>query len=296
MIDLQQVRKRYNTFQLAIDKLTIHTGVTLLIGKNGAGKSTLLQLLATAVKPENGMITYAGKNIGNDLAIIRSEIGYLPAEIELYREMTVRQLLHYMGELKGLAEGELKQEVRQSLTQFQLSPLADKKIHRLSEGNQRRVAIAQAFLGQPAFLFLDEPLNHLDIEVKKHVITSLSLYVANRRRAVVVSTHELNEWDGQCDDILWLDGGRVRFYGTAEEWVNTPFLHVWEGLVERRELACWLDNYPVVRTQQTGKETQHLRLLAKECPDERFIPVPVTLEDGYIFRRRQGPLSFSMKG
>lgn len=284
MIDLQRVHKQYNSFHLSIEKLTISKGLTLLAGKNGAGKTTLLEMLATAIYPDCGVITYAGKSEEEDLPLIRSEIGYLPAEIEPYEEMTVSQFLRHLGELKGLDESEMTREGADWMKVFRLDEVGEVKIQHLSEGERRRVVIAQAFLGYPTFLFLDEPLNNLDIEEQRRLTALLYRYAA--QRAVIVSTHELNRWDGQCDALLLLDGGTVRFYGSPLEWVHHPSLSVWEGTVERRELPQWLNRYRVIRTQLEIDQRHRLRLIAAERPDTRFTQVPANLEDGYFLQSR----------
>lgn len=216
MIEIENLFFQRKEFQLSIRKLSLRSGITLLVGRNGAGKSTLLQLLATALLPAAGEIRYGGKRTSDDLPMIRSQIGFLPAGIELYEEMTPRKFLQYLVELKGVQE---RAEVDRLLGEFGLLALQNKKIAKLPYGMRQRLAVAQALIGSPAYLFLDEPLNYLDTMERRHVVSLLNRYARNR--CAVVSTHDFQEWEDQADSILWLDRGEVRFHDSLAKWVES---------------------------------------------------------------------------
>ncbi|MBE3553644.1 MAG: ABC transporter ATP-binding protein [Thermicanus sp.] len=213
MIDIDQLVFAQNEFQLEIPRLTLHAGITLLVGRNGAGKSTFLQLLATALLPDQGEIRYGGRRITKDLPLIRSQIGFLPTGIELYDEMTPRRFLRYLVELKGVHD---RGVVENLLKKFDLLKVEHRKIGKLPQGLRQRIALAQAWIGSPTYLFLDEPMNDLDTRERKHLVSLLNRYARNR--CVVASTHDFQEWEDQADRILWIDRGKVRFHDSLEKW------------------------------------------------------------------------------
>ncbi|HHY66291.1 MAG TPA: ATP-binding cassette domain-containing protein, partial [Alicyclobacillus sp.] len=156
MITMVDVHFCREGFCLAIPgRLTLGRGLTLLVGPNGAGKSTLLEVLSTAAIPDKGEIWYRDWRVIKDLAGIRGTIGYLPADFQPYSHMTPRRFLQYMAVLKGVDPGI---EVEERLARTDLVPVCDVRISKLSEGTKRRLGIAQALLGSPEVLLLDEPL------------------------------------------------------------------------------------------------------------------------------------------
>ncbi|WJH35885.1 ATP-binding cassette domain-containing protein [Paenibacillus sp. CC-CFT747] len=126
--------------------------------------------------------------------------------------MTAETFLRYMGELKGIYSQE---PARALLEEMDMLSLRRKRIRELSQGQRQKLALAQALLGEPAYLFLDEPLTYLDSGERRQVVSRLSRYAL--RRHVIVSSHELNEWE-PAESILWLNQGDVLFHGPAEEW------------------------------------------------------------------------------
>ncbi|MDQ0339839.1 ABC-type multidrug transport system ATPase subunit [Caldalkalibacillus uzonensis] len=283
MIEIRALNKAFSHFQLSIDHLTLHPGITLVAGKNGAGKSTLLHILATVLEPDRGHVVYA-----NDpdcpLPLIRSEIGFLPTGIELYQNMTVSRLLTYLAELKGkgLDQASRHSYTKELLQLFSLESVQDHKLKYLSQGYQQRVAIAQSLIGWPHFLFLDEPLTFLDSIEKRRVISVLRRHYHRRRMAVVV-THDLDEWEGCCDYVLWIDEGRVRFYGTSEQWKFSSSLYAWEGKIKADDLKR-LPHTHIIRSKPS-ENGLFIRVIASRNPFPSFQPVKPTLEDAYFLRK-----------
>ncbi|WP_274649337.1 ABC transporter ATP-binding protein [Paenibacillus humicola] len=282
MLELHQVIWRHSSsdFRIDIPRLTFKTGITLLVGRNGAGKSSLLRLLATAQFPGEGEIRYNGLTAERDLPVIRSQIGFVPTGLELYEEMKPPRLLRYLAELKG---GAAAGELEELADAFGLSGYAGRKIKTLPQGVRQRIALSQAWIGSPAFLFLDEPLNALDALERLRFIR----FVAARSsgRTVIVSAHELNEWETWADRVLWLDGGRVRFYGTLPEWSEGLPLSIWEGTVGAAEYAA-LDRLSVLHIVSQVNRTFRVRLMSAVCPGPQFVPRETSLEDAYFIRCR----------
>ncbi|MGB8001375.1 MAG: ATP-binding cassette domain-containing protein, partial [Anaerobacillus sp.] len=234
MIQVQNVKHSRKNFSLSIPELTLGKGITILVGKNGSGKSTLLQLLATALKPQQGSIEYGGKTVDHSLPFIRKNIGFLPTGIELYEEMKIKRFLRYMSELKGVGD---QDAVDQTMMALQILKNKREKIKTLSQGMKQRVGIAQAILDCPPILLLDEPLNYLDSRERKNVVSLLSRY--SQKRLVLIATHELNEWEDIADDVIWLQDGRLLFDGSIQRWQSQLPIQVFKGSIlpdQKKEL------------------------------------------------------------
>ncbi|UTR13626.1 ABC transporter ATP-binding protein [Salipaludibacillus sp. LMS25] len=276
MIEVRGVEKKRKEFHLSIDELVLNKGMTLIVGRNGAGKSTFLQLLATAMMPDQGKVTYAGVS-GDYLARVRREIGFLPTAIELYPDMKVGSFMSYMGRMKALRHPEnASQEILQVL---HLTEDSKRIISRLSEGAKQRVALGQAMLGMPYFLFLDEPLNGLDTRERKSLVNWIGSHYTEQRQAIVIS-HDLNEWERVCDYVLWIDNGRPAFYGSVTQWKYVTEGAVWQGPATDKEKDAFL------REDILSINERYIRIIADTPPNRHFKRCPLTLEDAYFLRLR----------
>lgn len=209
MIKLKNISKSYKNFHLEIEDLIFYRGLTIVIGHNGAGKSTLLNILSTTLMPDEGEIIYFDKSMDKNMPLIRSEIGFLPTGLELYGDITVINLIYYLGRLKGMSEIDIREGVNKLLKLFKVERVKNNKIKYLSQGTRQLVGILQSFINEPFFLFLDEPLNNLDIEERNHIISLVKMYANNH--IVILATHELEVWKDYADNILCLKEGKVKF-------------------------------------------------------------------------------------
>ncbi|MFD1137404.1 ABC transporter ATP-binding protein [Paenibacillus urinalis] len=281
MITLSQIRQQMGSFVLDIESLTLHNGLTILVGENGAGKTTLLELLATVSEVQNnGEIHYEGKRAaGYDLLLVRSRMGYVPSSMELYGSLTVYNQLRYFGELKGIYDDAV---FRKLLLDFDLEKAAAVKIRKLSSGIVRRIHIAQAMLTNPLFLLLDEPMNGLDAAFRRSIISYLSQ--SAQHRTVVAASHELQEWDRSADYVLWLDRGRVAFYGSTYEWTQRVTSEVYEGEVSDKELAQIPESCIIAR--RAIPDGHVVRLFEAGQLNSSFHKVTPGMEDAYFIRKR----------
>lgn len=277
MISIDQITYNRKGFSLKIPTMQLHAGITLLVGKNGAGKSTFLQLLATALKPHRGSITYGRKTVSEALPFIRKQIGFLPTGVELYEEMKTRQFLTYMCELKGISTNKA---VEPSIQAMNLEDVKKTKIKSLSQGMKQRVGIAQALLDTPSFLLLDEPLNYLDSQERKNVVSLLSRY--GKSKLVLVATHDLNEWEEIADNIIWLSDGQVLFDGPLTLWKNNSD-RVWEGRVKQHEIRS-LDFNRITYMKRSNDEVI-VKYISESKPFESFSLTSTTIEDAYFIRK-----------
>ncbi|ASS68911.1 MULTISPECIES: ATP-binding cassette domain-containing protein [unclassified Paenibacillus] len=280
MIELSGIRWQRRSFVLQVPRLVLKEGITVLSGSNGSGKSSLLQLLATAEFPDRGSIRYGTMTPDRDLASIRASIGYVPTGLELYEDMKTERLLKYLSELKGEAG---MAETDKVIAQFQLEPYRRRAIKTLPQGIRQRIALAQSVIGSPNYLFLDEPLNALDSLERLRFIRFLALYA--RKRTVVVSSHELNEWEAWATRVLWLHEGKPGFLGSAREWTGGLPLSVWQGTVDASRYAS-LPAESMLQVRPEGN-FRRVRIMSAESPGPEFEPMEPTLEDAYFIRSRR---------
>jgi ABC-2 type transport system ATP-binding protein len=226
---LRGVGRTYGaTRALAGVTLDLQPGVTGLLGPNGAGKTTLLRLLATALPPTDGRLSLLGLDPQNpaERTGIRRQLGYLPQEVGFPRGFTAFAFVDYVALLKEWTQAAARHaEVRRVLELVGLGNLGSKRIRAMSGGQRRRVALAQALLGSPPVLILDEPTAGVDPEQRVTLRTVLAELA--RTSIVVLSTHQTEDVAALCERVVVLDGGRVRYDGSVTELVGRAAGRVW---------------------------------------------------------------------
>jgi ABC-2 type transport system ATP-binding protein len=226
---LNDVTKRYGR-TAALDQVTLQltSGITGLLGPNGAGKTTLLRILATALAADHGDVRVLGEDPAatpGRLAIRRS-LGYLPQEAGFPRGFTTFGFVDYIAILKEWSEKAARHaEVRRVLDLADLAAVAPKRVHALSGGQRRRVLLAQALLGDPDLLVLDEPTTGLDPEQRARLRDILGQ--AGQSATILISTHQTEDVAALCERVIVLDEGRVHFDGTVHDLVQAADGRVW---------------------------------------------------------------------
>ena len=281
MIVIENLHWEYKNFNVYIDYLALQKGICLLAGSNGAGKSTFLHLLATAKRTDSGIIYYDERPINEQLLEIRSQIGFVPTGVELYQDFTPEKLLHYFSQLKGLPSQLSKLQIAKLLRVFRLEEVSKKKIKKLSQGMQQRLTLAQSLLGKPKYIFLDEPLNYLDIHERKaflQYLVEISTY-----SVVVVATHELNEWEHISRNVLWLADGKVQFYGSKFEWKRELDQHVWCGEISDEQTDDFFQNHQVIYASR--RDSGVFVKCISNTPIHGFSKFEATMEDAFFVRK-----------
>jgi ABC-2 type transport system ATP-binding protein len=272
VISARRVTRRYGT-TVALDgvDLTLGRGVTGLLGPNGAGKTTLLSILATVAAPDAGRLSVLGQDPADpgQRVRIRRQLGYLPQDLGFHRHFTVAAFLDYVAILKEITEPRRRHgEVARVLAQVDLADRAGKRIRTLSGGLRRRLGLAQALLGQPGLLVLDEPVAGLDVEQRLRFRELISGLPGDP--VVVLATHHADDVAAICSVVVVLLEGRVRFTGTPAELAGLAAGRVWRA-AER----------------QSGAELSwragdgQWRHIGHEPPPGAEL-VPPTAEDGYL--------------
>jgi ABC-2 type transport system ATP-binding protein len=214
-------------------------GVTGLLGPNGAGKTTLLRMLATVLAPDSGSLQLLGRNPqdADDRLAIRRRLGYLPQEPGFHRGFTVTEFVDYVAILKELTDRQARrEEVRRVIDAVGLGDVAGRRIRALSGGMRRRVGVAQAILGEPELVILDEPTAGLDPEQRLRFRDLVSRI--GERRTVLLSTHMTEDVSALCPRVVVVDGGRTVFAGTPSALTGTADGRVW--LAAERDPAARL--------------------------------------------------------
>ena len=217
MIEVSHLTKKYGS-RLAVDDIsfTVEDGVIYgLLGPNGAGKSTIMNILTGYLAATEGQVTVAGHPLPEEADAAKACVGYLPEQPPLYPEMTVQEYLTFAAELKGVKKAERKEQVCRAARRTGLEAVLPRLIRSLSKGYKQRVGIAQALLGSPRLIILDEPTVGLDpaqvIEIRK-LIRELG-----RAHTVILSSHILSEVQAVCQQILILSKGHLVAAGSLEE-------------------------------------------------------------------------------
>ncbi|RLQ23423.1 ATP-binding cassette domain-containing protein [Seongchinamella sediminis] len=178
-----------------------------LLGPNGAGKTTIMRMLSGYLEPTTGSVTVNGENLGQNAYCIQRQLGYLPENLPVYPDMMVADYLDYVATIKGIARSERLRAVKEALFATEMTAHALQVIDSLSRGQKQRVGVAQAVLGRPGFLILDEPTNGLDphqAEQMRALIDQLS-----RRATIILSTHIMQEVEAVCDRVLVIRNGQL---------------------------------------------------------------------------------------
>lgn len=209
MLQVSQLSRCYNTF-VAVENVSfeINQGeIVGLLGHNGAGKTTIMKMLSGYLEPNHGSIIINGVDLALDPKAIQRELGYLPENLPIYPELRVADYLDYSADLKGL-QGDIKQqEIKRAVQATEIGVKLLEPISTLSRGYKQRVGVAQAILGQPKLLILDEPTNGLDPTQTEHM-RDLIRDIA-KHATVILSTHIMQEVDALCDRALILRNGKL---------------------------------------------------------------------------------------
>jgi ABC-2 type transport system ATP-binding protein len=281
MISISELTKTYSGKVQALRgiDLEIGSGMFGLVGPNGAGKTTLMRILAGLVHPTSGAVRVLGNDVTTPHGKLATKavLGYLPQELGLYPNLTAREFLDYIAILKGVTDRSVRrQQVTEALQQVRLSDEADRQLKTYSGGMKRRVGIAQALLGDPQLLIVDEPTAGLDPEERVRLRNLLSDMAA--RRTVILSTHIVEDISQSCNDLAVIAQGTVRFRGTPRDLIARARGHVWtiNSAGERPN-----NGLTIVSTLQL-QDTVQYRVLG-EPTEQAATPVEPSLEDGYMW-------------
>ncbi|HYR75110.1 MAG TPA: ABC transporter ATP-binding protein [Pyrinomonadaceae bacterium] len=262
--------------------LEIFPGVFGLLGPNGAGKTTLMKILATLLEPDSGTADMNGIDLIIDKHGTRKMLGYLPQEFGLYPTLTAEQTLHYFAKLKGVHD---KQEraalVDALLERVNLTSARRQRVGGFSGGMRQRLGIAQALIGQPQLIIVDEPTAGLDPE-ERNRFHNLLAETASENAVVILSTHIVSDVSSLCSQMAVIRQGAILASCTPQQAIDQLKDSVWEATVPREQVAAFKSRYQVISSQMLGGVAR-LRVISKaERPSEEFSPASPVLEDYYF--------------
>jgi len=260
MITAELLTKRFGSFT-AIEDVSFHVErgeIVGFLGPNGAGKSTTMRILTGVFPPTHGRASIAGHDVVHEPLQARAVVGYFPERISLYLDMAVSQYLAYVARMKGLRGRTVRREVAAAIERCALAPAAPLLIGTLSKGYRQRVGIAQALLGSPAVLILDEPTAGLDPEQ----VAEMRAFIRSMRgeRTVILSTHILPEVEATCDRVIIINEGRILAVDTSENLsrrlrpTSQIFVEVAGPETEVVERLLGLDHVVSVETRPSGPD------------------------------------------
>ncbi len=209
MIEASHLSRQFGR-NTAVSNVSFSIGdnqVVGLLGPNGAGKTTIMRMLSGYLEPTTGSVTVNGENLGQNAYCIQRQLGYLPENLPVYPDMMVADYLDYVATIKGIERKERSRAVREALISTEMTSRAVDKIGTLSRGQKQRVGVAQAVLGRPRFLILDEPTNGLDPRQTEHMRELIGQL--SRRATIILSTHIMQEVDAVCERVLVLRNGQL---------------------------------------------------------------------------------------
>jgi ABC-type multidrug transport system ATPase subunit len=282
MIEITNLTKTYRGGVKALNGISLDIGMGMfgLVGPNGAGKTTLMRILAGLLRPSSGRVVAFGHDMSNSSGRMaaKANLGYLPQELGLYPNLNAYEFLDYMAILKGVTDSsERKQQIDDLLEKVRLTDVAKRRLKTYSGGMKRRIGIAQALLGNPRLLIVDEPTAGLDPEERvrfRNLLADMAL-----ERTIILSTHIVEDISQSCNDLAVMRDGQVLFRGSPSNLIEQARGHVWmiTSSAERPNGGLTL-----VSTLQLANGVQY-RVVGDPASHYQAAPTEPSLEDGYMW-------------
>ena len=282
MLELNNVSHVYANGVRALDDVTlsIPKGMYGLLGPNGAGKSTLMRTVSTLQSPTSGAITFDGVDILADPESLRKRLGYLPQDFGVYPRVSAYDMLDHMAVLKGISsKGSRKDTVETLLNQVNLWDVRKKAIAGFSGGMRQRFGIAQALIGNPDLIIVDEPTAGLDPEERNRFLNLLAEIGENV--VIILSTHIVEDVADLCPNMAVLVSGSIKLQGAPIDLIERARGTIWAKTIDRGALDEHKERYEVISTRLfAGRTIVHI--LSDKDPTDGFEAVDGGLEDVYF--------------
>lgn len=282
MLEITNLSKTYGNGVRALDNvsLSIPTGMYGLLGPNGAGKSTLMRTIATLQAPDKGTISFGDIDVLKEPRELRRQLGYLPQDFGVYPRMSARAMLNHLAVLKGLNNARERHRVVDTLLeQTNLSRHAKKSVASFSGGMRQRFGVAQALIGDPQLIIVDEPTAGLDPEERNRFHNLLSEIGQNV--VVILSTHIVEDVADLCPQMAIMNQGRIVSQGVPGDLVAALNGQIWRKTVSKDELPAHRERHRVISTRLSARGAIiHVR--HDGHPGDGFESVTPSLEDVYF--------------
>ena len=283
-LELKELKKSYgDVHALRGISYKFSTGIYGILGANGAGKSTMINLITDNIirDDDGGEVYYNGKEILQMGKEFRKKVGYMPQQQGFYEDFSPRTFLRYIAEIKGIRAKDAKMQTEELLSVVNLSKVADKKIGGFSGGMKQRVLLAQALLGKPDILILDEPTAGLDPKER----IALRNYIAglSKNKIILLATHVVSDIECIADRVLFIKKGRIVAEGTPEELINSMIGKVGEITCSLENVEGLQEKYRIGNIRQR-KSGLVLRIAGDTLPaDAVLVDNNIDLEDVYLY-------------
>ncbi|WP_417231469.1 ABC transporter ATP-binding protein [Brevundimonas sp.] len=282
MLTIQNLTHVYGNGTKALDdvSLIVPKGMFGLLGPNGAGKSTLMRSIATLQTPTSGSIRFGDLDVIAEPEQLRRVLGYLPQDFGVYPRVSCYDMLNHMAVLKGISGvRERKETVESLLNQTNLWSVRKKALAGFSGGMRQRFGIAQALIGNPELIIVDEPTAGLDPEERNRFLNLLAEIGENV--VIILSTHIVEDVSDLCPRMAVLAGGRIQLEGAPLELMESLNGRVWRKVIDKEALDDHRARYNVISTRLFAGQTV-IHVLSDSAPGDGFEPAPGGLEDVYM--------------
>lgn len=282
MLNISGLTHVYSNGVKALDdvNLSIGAGMYGLLGPNGAGKSSLMRSIATLQTPTSGTILFGDIDVVKQPGLLRETLGYLPQDFGVYPRVTAKDMLDHMAILKGFANPKQRKEIVEGLlNQVNLWNVRNKAIAGFSGGMRQRFGIAQALIGAPKLIIVDEPTAGLDPEERNRFLNLLA--AIGDEVVVILSTHIVEDVADLCPAMAILAGGRIVAQGAPKELTHALAGKVWRKTIPRVALEDYQARMQVISTRLFGGETV-IHVKSDSAPEPGFVAVDGGLEDVYF--------------
>ncbi|CAM1354646.1 ABC transporter ATP-binding protein [Tenacibaculum halocynthiae] len=281
-LKIENLTKTYSNGVKALNDINIEitNGMFGLLGANGAGKSSLMRTIASLQEPTSGTITFNDSNIVETPEKIRNCLGYLPQEFGVYPKISAEKLLNHLAVLKGVInKKERKEQVTALLQQVNLYQHRKKAVHTFSGGMRQRFGIAQALLGNPQIIIVDEPTAGLDPEESNRFLNLLSEIGENV--IVILSTHIVEDVKNLCPKMAILSNGQIISEGNPKTLVESIKNKIWSKIIRKEDIESYKKAFDLISTKLVSGDTQ-VRVLSETKPEIGFELITPNLEDFYF--------------
>ena len=284
MFSIRDLKKTYPSGIQALRGISLEIGPGMfgLLGPNGAGKTTLMKIVATLLEPDSGRVEMNGVDLIARKDQARRMLGYLPQEFGLYPTLTAEQMLDYFAKLKGVMDKKQRRALIDALLErVNLSAVRKQRLGGFSGGMRQRLGIAQALIGEPELIIVDEPTAGLDPEERVRFHNLLS-ETASESAVVILSTHIVSDVSNLCGNMAIIRQGAILSSCTPRQAIDQLKESVWEATVPREKVAALKSQHQVISSQMFDGQAR-LRVISKrERPSEEFSPATPVLEDYYF--------------
>jgi ABC-type multidrug transport system ATPase subunit len=283
LLKIQNLTKTYPNGKKALSNvnLDIPNGIFGLLGPNGAGKSSLMRTIAALQEADQGTIFLDDLDVLKQKDEVRKILGYLPQDFGFYPKVTAQDMLNHFAVLKGISNKAERKEVCDALLhQTNLYEVRDKYIGDYSGGMRQRFGIAQALLGNPKIVIVDEPTAGLDPQERNRFHNLLSEIGENV--VVILSTHIVDDVKNLCNEMAIMNFGEVLFHGKTSEALNVLNNKVWQAHIAKEEVEDYRNRFKIISSKVSGGKIC-VNTVADAQPDKAFVSVSPDLEDVYFY-------------